>query len=391
VLQGRRRPPPNQRTDKERTNGCGPARRPRTMNRILVGAADKTNLLLEFLENDYSNGVTIIDPTGDLARKAGNRIPASFVRHAVYFDAANTRNIVGINVLESLDKTKHQALVELLCSFFDAMFPEGANTLARLNATHVFANGLRLLLEQKDETLLGILKLLSNKDFRKRCIDQSTDPVVRNNWEQINANPKQYESAIAFLQTKVGMLLMSPTIRNVVAQNMLLTSNDTILIANLNRAKLGDTTARLLGGLLMVHSTGPLYVHNFGFFAGRSDGLSSLFAQERLTLTLNYLDEVTQSVRQEVLNPSTEKYVFRTNRKDAEELAFYLGVPNPQILVDLNPNQVRSRTTGSEGYFPELPPTRKRLRAVKARTRARCSRPIEKINARVARYFATTG
>ena len=357
------------------------------MNKILVGAADKTNLLLELLENDYSNGVTIIDPAGDLARKAGNRIPANLVKQAVYFDPANTRNVVGINVLERIDKDKHQALVELLCSFFDAMFPEGANTLARLNATHVFANSLRLLLELEDETLLGVLKLLSDEKFRQRSIDRSTDPVVRSNWQQINANPKQYESATAFLQAKIGMLLMSPTIRNVVAQNTLLTPSDTILIANLDRGKLGDMTARLLGGLLMVRSSTPLYVHNFGFFAGRSDGLTSLFPQQRMTLTLNYLDELTPRLRQEVLNID-EKYVFRSNRKDAEELAFYLGLPNPQVLVDLPHNEVR---TIRGGHFPELPPTRKRLRAVKARTRARRSRPIAKVEAKVASYFATTG
>jgi hypothetical protein len=127
---------------------------------------------------------------------------------------------------------------------------------------------------------------------------------------------------MAFLQAKVGMLLMAPTIRNVVAHQTLKPS-DTILIANLDRAKLGDTTARLLGGLLMMRSTGPLYVHNFGFFAGRSDGLTSLFPQERLNLT-HYLDELTPRLRQEVLNIN-DKYVFRSNRKDAEELAFYFG------------------------------------------------------------------
>jgi hypothetical protein len=357
------------------------------MNKIAIGAADKTNLLLEWLEAEYASGVTIIDPTGDLARKVGNRIPANLIKYAVYFDPTNARNVVGINVIEGVDKDKHQALTELLCNFFDAMFPEGANTLARLNSTHIFANSLRLLLEQEDETLLSVLKLLSDKTFRQRCIDDCTDPVVRNNWEQINANPKQYESAIAFLQAKVGMLLMAPTIRNVVAQATLLTPSDTILIANLDRAKLGDTTARLLGGLLMVRSSGPLYVHNFGFFAGRSDGLTSLFPQERLTLTLNYLDELTPRMRQELLNIE-DKYVFRSNRKDAEELAFYLGLSNPQVLVDLDPDEVRTKR-GPQ--FPELPPTRKRLKAVKARTRARRSRPIAKVEATVASYFATTG
>jgi hypothetical protein len=213
---------------------------------------------------------------------------------------------------------------------------------------------------------------------------------VRNNWEQINDNPKQYEIAMAFLQAKVGMLLMSPTIRNIVGQGTLLTPSDTILIANLDRAKIGDTTARLLGGLLMVRSTGPLYVHNFAFFAGRSDGLTSLFPQERLTLTLNYLDELTPQMRQEALNIE-DKFVFRSNHKDADELSFYLGLPNPGVLIGLDPQEVRVSGRALRPFFPELPPTRKRLRNVKARTRARRSRPGEKVNRDIARFFATSG
>jgi len=345
------------------------------MNRVLIGSADKTNLLLQMLEHDYARGVTIIDPTGDLARAAGNRIPACLVKHAVYFDPSNTRNVVGINALANVPNHLHQPFTELLCGLFDALFPEGSNTLARINSTHVFANCLRLLLERQDETLLGVQRLLADRDYLQDCIDDCSDPGVRTNWHNINAKAKDYAGAFAFLEAKIGMFAMSPMIRNVLTHQTL-TPTDTILIANLDRAKLGDMTARLLGGLLMMRSSGPLYVHNFGFFARRSDGFTSLFPQERLTLTLNYLDELTPVMRQEVLNIE-DKYVFRSNRKDAEELAFYVNVVEPKNIIDLDPGYYRTPYSDRPAVA-DLPPTRKRLLAVRQRTRARRSAPIEK-------------
>ncbi len=44
------------------------------MNRLFIGSPDKTNFLLQFIAEDFSRGFTLIDPTGDLARAAANRV-----------------------------------------------------------------------------------------------------------------------------------------------------------------------------------------------------------------------------------------------------------------------------------------------------------------------------
>lgn len=353
-------------------------------NRLLIGLDDKTDLQLNLLQHDFVDGLTLIDSNGgDLARKAANRIPRQLVKYAVYFEPTPFRS-VGINILDGVHPTQRQQLTDLFCNLIDALFPEGANTLTRINSTHLLANCMRLLLDQKHETLLGILRLLSDKAYLKRCIARQSDPVVKRNWQQILDNPKQYESAIAFVQAKIGMLLMSPLIRNVVAQRTTLKPTDTILIANLDRAKLGDTTARLIGSLLIARSTGRLYVNDFAFFARKSDALATLLAQDRTTLGLNYLDELSPALRQQVLGIN-EKYVLRSTRRDADDLLSYLGLMNPSVLTDLAPNEVR--TSSGQTLFPMPPPSGKRLRAVKRRTRARRTRIAAKIQMHVAKYL----
>jgi hypothetical protein len=151
----------------------------------------------------------------------------------------------------------------------------------------------------------------------------------------------------------------------------------------LDRAKLGDLTARLLGGLLIARSAGHVYVNDVGFFA--SDFLASLLAQNRFSLSLNFLAETSRSptLRQALLSID-DKVVLKSNLKDAEELAFYVGAMNPRKLVDLN-YDVALTPTGTLTAEPTL--SLKRLRALRNRSRARHTRPRKVVETSIDRFF----
>jgi hypothetical protein len=349
------------------------------MNRALLGFPDPTDLLLQLLQDNFPNGATVIDPTGQFAKAAANILPKHLTERAIYFDPTNQKHIVGLNVLEHVPKDSHQAITELICAYFDDMFPKGNSTLAFANATFILANSLRLLLNQEGETLLGVLKVISDTSFRNALLKKCTDPVVLKNWATLEEKKKEYALGFATLERNLGMLLMSPTIRNIVGQPKSSIEGD-ILIANLDRAKLGDLTAKLLGGLLIARSTGHIYIHNFGFFASGSDALVALFPQERLTISLRFLEELTPKVRQEVLSIE-DLYVFKTNKKDADELAFHVGLMNPRVLTELEAHEYRT----PEGlYKTERPPSLKRLKALKNRTRACHTRPRALVEKEIA-------
>jgi hypothetical protein len=101
----------------------GLALRLHTMNRLLIGSADKTDLLLQLLQNETS--VTVIDPTGDLARAAANQLPAALTQHALYFDPADMARPIGLNVLENVPADDRHRVTEQLCAYFEAMWPSG--------------------------------------------------------------------------------------------------------------------------------------------------------------------------------------------------------------------------------------------------------------------------
>ena len=344
------------------------------MNRLLIGAADKTDLLLHFLQQDFPNGVTVIDPIGELAEAAADQLSVDLTEQAIYFDPADMAHPPGLNVLENVPPDNRQQLTEQLCSYFEAMWPNGWGA----QSNFLFANCLRLLLDNNG-TLLGVLRLLTEPTFSKEMLLKCKDPVVAMNWGIINGwDTRQRQTALAPLQNKIGTLLMSPMIRNIVGQEVTTFGNASVIIANLDRAKLGDTTARLLGGLLIARSRGNVVIPDYGFFSAPLP-----LPQDRFTVSLNFLDELAPVLRQAILGID-EKYVFKTNKKDAEELLFYVGVLNPRQLTELATDEAR----GNRGLLrPVRPPSPNRLRALKKRTRACHTRPRAKVESAIVKYF----
>lgn len=353
------------------------------MNRLIVGSPDKTNFILQFLAEDFASGVLLIDPTGNLARAAANIIPVKDTHRAFYFDPSDTAHPAGFNVLDRVPRDQHAKLTEDLCAYFEGMWPSGWGA----QSNYILANCLRVLLTTEDATLLGVLKLLTDKKYRERCVATCTDPVVLANWAVINAwDKRQEQTALAPLLNKIGTLLMSPTIRNIVGQRRSTFSLDRpcIIIADLNRGELGDLTARLLGGLLIARSSGQVYINELGFFP--SDYLASLLAQDRFVVALNFLAETrSASALPQALLSIDDKTILRTNRKDADELSFYVNAPNPRKLVDLPSDQAM---TASGLVSPNAIPSLERLDALRRHSRARHTRARTLVEADISEYFA---
>jgi hypothetical protein len=351
----------------------GLALRLHIMNRLLIGSADKTTLLLQILQNETS--VTVIDSTGELAEAAANRLPPALTQRALYFDPADMARPIGLNVLEKVPTDDRHRVTEQLCAYFEAMWPNGWGA----QSNYILANCLRLLLDG-NETLLGTIKLLTDPTFNEQLLRRCRDPVVRANWDVINSwDKRQRLAALAPLQNKLGTLLMSPMIRNIVGQTRTTFSNRTnVIIANLDRARLGDITARLLGGLLITRSTGHVVVNDYGFFSAPLP-----LPQDRFTVVVNFLDELPPRLRNDVLGID-QKFVFKTHKKDADELSFHVGLMNPRVLVDLDPGEIRT----AQGFlYPERPASLNRLKPLKKRTRACHTRRRLQVERDIIKYL----
>ncbi len=212
--------------------------------------------------------------------------------------------------------------------------------------------------------------MLSDGRYRAWVVRQVKDPMVRSFWvdEFERASTSLRQEMVAPVQNKVGQLLMSPHLRNILGQirsridARFMMDNGRIFIADVSKGKLGADKANLLGSLLvtqfelaaMSRSNVPeserrdfyLYVDEFQSFA--TDSFISILSEARkyhlcLTLSHQYTDQLRPEIRDAVFGNVGSIVAFRVGQRDAEMLENEFGgeYPARQIRGFAEPRNLR--------------------------------------------------
>ena len=227
-------------------------------------------------------------------------------------------------------------------------------------------------MECENVSLLGVPRMLIDERYRNWVLRQVRDPVVGSFWtnEFARFDKRFLAEAIAPVQNKVGQLLMSAPLRNVFGQvkskvdPRFIMDNKRIFIANLAKGRLGEDKANLLGSLLVskFHTAAMeradipeesrkdfyLYVDEFPNFA--TDSFASILSEARkyrlnLTLSHQYIEQMSEGVRDAVFGNAGSLVSFRVGATDAAHLSRefsngylpnqFTDLANHEILVKL--------------------------------------------------------
>lgn len=322
----------------------------------------KTTLLENMVLEDIlaGHGVGVVDPHGDFAEKLLKFIPSNRINDVVYFNPADTEYPLGFNVLEAVNETHKHLVASGLMGVFKKIWPDVWSP----RMEYILNNCILALLEYPGSTLLGINRLLVDKEFRKMVVSQLKDPVVKMFWVNEYAlwEPKFRNEAIAPIQNKVGQFLSASIIRNIVAQvkstinPRQIMDEGKILIMNLAKGRIGEDTSRLMGGMLitkiqlaaMERVDMPeadrrdfyLYVDEFQNFATQSfANILSEARKYRLNLIIahQYIEQLDEEyVRPAVFGNVGTIICFRIGAKDGEFLENeFMPTFTPTDLVNL--------------------------------------------------------
>lgn len=305
----------------------------------------KTALLKNLAIQDIQNGkgLGFIDPHGEAAEALLNFIPSQRINKVVYFNPADTDYPIAFNVMEHVAPSQRHLVASGLMGVFQKMWPDVWS--ARME--YILRNAILALLEYPGSTLLGINRLLADVEYRKKVIEKVTDPVIKAFWTQEFARySERYEvEATAAIQNKIGQLVSTPLIRNIVGQvktaiNMREVMDEgKILIVNLSKGRIGEDVSQLLGSLVITklqlaamsrveipeeeRKDFFLFVDEFQNFATSSfiDVLSEA-RKYRLNLTLahQYITQMKEEVRDAVFGNVGTLICFRVGAEDAEFL-----------------------------------------------------------------------
>ena len=305
----------------------------------------KSNLMENMAIQDIQNGhgIAYVDPHGEGAEKLLDFVPKERIKDVIFFNPADLDFPISFNVMEKVEFKYRHLVAGGLMGVFKKVWPDVWS--ARME--YILNNTILALLEYPDSTLLGVNRMLSDVEYRKKVVAMVRDPIVKAFWETEYARYTQrYEiEATAAIQNKVGQFVSNALIRNVIGQpqstiNMRqIMDDEKILILDLSKGRIGEDNSRLLGALLITkiqlaamsrvdipeaeRRDFYLYVDEFQNFATESfANILSEARKYRLCLIIGhqYITQMEEEVRDAVFGNVGTMAVFRVGAEDAEFL-----------------------------------------------------------------------
>lgn len=308
----------------------------------------KSTLLENMAVQDMRNGegMAFIDPHGATAETLLDYIPEERKNDVLYFAPFDMEYPVSFNVMEDVGPDKRHLVVSGLMSVFEKIWVDAWS--ARM--AYILQNTLMALLEYPDSTLLGVNRMLSDKNYRKKVVDNISDPSVRSFWvdEFAKYNERYMQEAGDAIKNKIGQFTANPVIRNIIGQPKSsfdlrkIMDEQKILIMNLSKGLVGESNANLLGSMLTTRiylaamsradmSQETLrqmpnfyfYVDEFQSFANAT--FADILSEARkyklnLTIAHQYIEQMEEEVRNAVFGNVGTIAAFRVGPFDAEVL-----------------------------------------------------------------------
>ena len=346
-----------------------------------------SNMMIQNIQN--GEGVCVVDPHGELVESVLSAIPEERMKDVVYFNPADIEYHMGFNVLELVDpRYKH-----LVASGLMGIFTKIWSNVWSARMEYIMNNAILALLDTPGSTLLGITRMLVDKDYRQKVVDNVKDPVIKAFWvhEYESWQDRFRNEAIAPIQNKVGQFLSTSIIRNVVGQSKStinvfdIMNEGKIFLVNVSKGRIGEDNSKLLGGMIITklqlaamervripeaeRKDFYLYVDEFQNFV--TDAFASILSEARkyrlnLTVAHQYIAQLVSdknsAVRDAIFGNVGTMIVFRVGADDADFLEGefspeftpedIVALPNYKIYLKLMIDGITSRPFSAKTIPP---------------------------------------
>ncbi len=326
------------------------------------------NLAVQDIQN--GNGCAFIDPHGGTAELLLDYVPEHRIKDVIYFAPFDTDYPVAFNIMEDVGKDKRHLVASGLMSAFKKIWVDAWS--ARME--YILGNTLLALLEFPGATLLGVNRMYSDKDYRKKVVDNITDPSIKSFWvdEYAKYGDRYTQEATPAIQNKVGQFVSNPLIRNIIGQSKStfdireVMDSKKILIMNLSKGKVGDQNTSLLGSMLITKiylaamsradasAVEMKELPNFYFFVDEfqsfaNESFADILSEARkyklnLTIAHQYIEQMPEEVRAAVFGNVGTMITFRVGSYDADVLEKeFLPAFSAEDIVNLDKYQLYLR------------------------------------------------
>jgi hypothetical protein len=329
----------------------------------------KTTLLKQMIIQDIEQGkgVCYIDPHGDDAEDILTHIPKSRAQDVVIFNPGDNERPVGLNFLEISSERPEEKnfVINELLSIIGKIYD--LKTTGGPIFEQYFRNTLLLLLSDPKAgyTLMEVVRVLTNPDFRHYLLLKCNDPLVKEFWIK-EAEKAGGDFSLAnmapYINSKLSPFLSNDLIKYIVGQSHStidfrdILDNHKIFIVKLSKGLIGDINSQILGMIIVGRILMAAFARadqeeadrkDFNLYLDEfqnitTDSVATILSEARkyhlnLTIAHQYIGQLTENIRNAVFGNVGSLITYRVGPMDTEVLLKEFG---PQVnqydLVNLD-------------------------------------------------------
>lgn len=309
----------------------------------------KTTILKNMIVQDIKNGdgCCFIDPHGSDILDILANVPPERYEDVIYFDPAYAPRPMGLNMLEFDREHPEQKtfVVNELLSIFNKLFDMKTNGGPGFES--YFRNTALLVMEHPESgnTILDLLRVLSDKDYRDYKLSKCSNPLIKQFWANAEKTTGEtgLQNWVPYIANKFDVFLSNEIMRPVIAQERSafdfrqIMDGKKIFLVNLSKGRLGEMNSYLIGLILVgkfqmaalarqdSKERPDFFLYIDEFQNVTTPAISSILSEARkyrlsLNLAHQYISQIPEDIKGAVFGNVGTKAIFRVGPDDSQFL-----------------------------------------------------------------------
>ncbi|MDD3646907.1 MAG: type IV secretion system DNA-binding domain-containing protein [Candidatus Dojkabacteria bacterium] len=309
----------------------------------------KSYLLQSMALQDIMNGkgIAFLDPHGDPAEWLIERIPPERSEDVIYFNPGDTERPIGFNITDFFDEQDKHRIVNSFIGLMYKMFDPNRQGIVGPRFERAVRNAMLTTMSEKGNTLIEVMRILTDPQFVKRKLPMVKDDIVKRYWTDEIAQTSDFHKSevLGYIVSKFDRFVTNKLMRNIIGQSessfnvRKIMDEGKILIVNLSKGIVGEENSQFLGLLLvpkilsaaMSRADMPeeqrrdfyLYVDEFQNFA--TDDFSQILSEARkyrlnLIVGNQYISQIDERIRDAVFGNVGTIISFKVGVNDSQYL-----------------------------------------------------------------------
>jgi hypothetical protein len=387
----------------------------------------KSEFLKFMVQQDIKEGrgVAFIDPHGEAVEDILKMIPPERNDDVIYFNPSDLERPLGLNILESPNVQQRNLIVNAFIGLLYKLYDPNHSGIMGPMLERAVRNVMLTAMEEEGNSLVEVMRLLTDPEFQKQKIELIKDPMVKRYWTDEIANTSDFHKSekLGYFVSKFDRFVTDSTMRNIVGQPYSafdfrkVMDERKILLVNLSKGLIGEENSNFLGLILVPRlliaamsranvdeSQRPdfyLYVDEFQNFA--TEDFAQILSEARkyhlsLTVGNQFIGQIEEKIKDAIFGNVGTLVTFRIGQDDADYLAHQfepvfeaadlinntIGNAYTRLLVKGQPTVPFSLTT-DYAAMQAVPRSEENAKVIKELSRQRYGVAREDIEAEIKR------